>query len=211
MSRRSLPNTDLPSPLRGRAGGGVNHLRRASTCLIATIASLFSPPLAPADPCASGPRPGAKAGPYSFNVATGPERGQQTCYVCAAAEKPVVVVFARKLSDPLGKLLTKCDDLLLAKPKDSMRCWMTLLGEQSASLDALAKWTKDAGIKKVPVGVFDDPAGPPSYQLNADAEVTVLLWVNRRVVATYAFRAGELNDEAIKKVTEGFPKLFEKK
>ena len=53
-----------------------------------------------AEPCVSGVQPGNKIGPYSFLVATGPQRGQQTCYVCETGDKPAVVVFARKLTDP---------------------------------------------------------------------------------------------------------------
>ncbi len=176
----------------------------------------FSPsPLLPfskaADPCVSGVPPGQRPGPYSFLVATGPQRGQQTCYVCETADKPAIIVFSRKTSDPLGKLLVKCDDWLLAQPKDSSRAWMTVLGEKTISLDDLAKWSKQAGIKTVPVGVFDDPIGPPTYKLHNEAEVTVLLYVKQKVVANFAFRTGELNDEAIKKIVESLPRLTEKK
>ena len=62
--------------------------------------------LSAADPCVSGIPVGKRPGPYSFLVATGPQRGQQTCYICEQHEggKPAAVVFARSLSDPLGKL-----------------------------------------------------------------------------------------------------------
>jgi hypothetical protein len=171
---------------------------------------VLSPSIMQADPCVSGVQPGQKIGPYSFLVATGPQRGQQTCYVCETAEKPAVVVFARKLTEPLGKLLVKCDDWALAQPKDSARTWATILGEKTVSLDDLAKWAKQTGLKSIPVGVFDDPIGPPSFKLNEEAEVTVLLWVNRKVVANFAFRGNELNDEAIKKVAEAMKKLESK-
>lgn len=176
----------------------------------------FSPsPLLPvsqaADPCVSGVPAGQRPGPYSFLVATGPQRGQQTCYVCETAEKPGVIVFSRKLTDPLGKLLVKCDDWLLAQPKDSARAWMSVLGEKTVSLDDLAKWSKQAGVKTVPSGVFDDEIGPPTYKLHNEAEVTVLLFVNKKVIANFAYRPGELNDEAIKKIVEALPRLTEKK
>ena len=67
------------------------------------------------------------------------------------------------------------------------------------------------GSKTLPVGVFDDPVGPPSYKLNNDAEVTVMLYSNRKVLANFAFRSGELNEAAIKKIAETLPKLIEKK
>src|SRR6476620_4413576 len=94
------------------------------------------------DPCVSGPQVGDRPGPYSFLVASGPERGQPTCYVCETAEKPGVIVFARGLSAPLAKLLGKMDSTVGARPKDSMRAWMTVLGEKTVTLDALGQWAK---------------------------------------------------------------------
>lgn len=183
-------------------------LKFAPFCALALV---LSPVTRAADPCVSGLPPGQRPGPYSFLVATGPQRGQQTCYVCETADKPAVIVFSRKVSDPLGKLLVKFDNWLLAQPKDSVRAWMTVLGENTISLDDLAKWAKEAGIKSVPVGVFDDPIGPPTYKLHNDADVTVLLYVKQKVVANFAFRAGELNDAAIKKIAETLPRLTETK
>lgn len=178
----------------------------SALCLVLVSSSVHA-----GESCVSGLAVGQRPGPYSFLIASGPQRGQQTCYVCETAEKPAVVIFARKLSDPLGRLAVKCDDFALAQPKDSLKCWMTVLGEKTATLDDLAKWSKNAGVKVTPVGVFDDPIGPPSYKLSSDAEVTVLLWVNRKIVANFAFRAGELNDEAVKKIADAMPKLVEKK
>jgi hypothetical protein len=161
-------------------------------------------------PCVSGTPVGQRPGPYSFLVATGPQRGQSFCYICDTAERPAAVVFTRRLSEPLGKLLLKFDESA-AQPKDALRSWMTVLGEKTIGLDDLAKWSKELGLKNVPVGIFDDRDGPPSYQLSADAEVTVLLFVNKKVVANFAFRAGEMNDAAVAKVVEALPKLMEKK
>jgi hypothetical protein len=161
-------------------------------------------------PCVSGTPVGQRPGPYSFLVATGPQRGQSFCFICDTGERPAAVVFARRLSEPLGKLLLKFDEAA-AQSKDALRSWMTVLGEKTVGLDDLAKWSKEIGLKSVPVGVFDDPDGPPSYQLSADAEVTVLLFVNKKVVANFAFRAGEMNDAAVVKVIEVLPKVIEPK
>ncbi|VTU01414.1 Uncharacterized protein OS=Planctomyces maris DSM 8797 GN=PM8797T_15878 PE=4 SV=1 [Gemmataceae bacterium] len=170
--------------------------------------------LSAADPCVSGVPVGKRPGPYSFLVATGPQRGQQTCYVCEQHEgnKPAAVVFARTLSEPLGKLLAKLEAAGAAPAaKDSgYKVWCTQLAER-ADLDAVAKWAQQQGLKTVPVGAFEDAAGPPSYKLHADADVTVLLFTKQRVVANFAFRAGELTDKQIDEVLKAAPQLFEKK
>ncbi|MBA4189442.1 MAG: hypothetical protein C0467_15740 [Planctomycetaceae bacterium] len=165
-----------------------------------------------ADPCVSGVPVGKRPGPYSFLVATGPQRGQQTCYICEQHEgnKPAVVVFTRTLSEPLGKLLGKLE-AAGATPKDlGYKVWCTQLAEK-ADLDALAKWAQKQGLKTVPVGAFEDADGPPSYKLNKDADVTVMLFTKQKVVANFALRAGELTDKQIDEIVKTVPQLFEKK
>jgi hypothetical protein len=163
------------------------------------------------DPCVSGPQIGQRPGPYSFLVATGPERGQPTCYVCETAEKPGVIVFARSVSDPLAKILQAADEAVNARPKDSMRAWLTVLGEKTIGLDELGRWATQAGLKSTPVGVFDDPVGPPSYKVADDADVTVIIFENRKVLANFAFRKGELDGAIIEKIADRLKQLGGKK
>jgi hypothetical protein len=119
-------------------------------------------------------------------------------------------VFARTLTAPLGKLLAGLDAEALARKDDGFKAWMTQLGE-TADLDGLAKWAQGQGLKNVPVGAFEDADGPPAYQLNPHADVTVLLFVKQKVVANFAFRAGELTDEKAAEVAGAVPKLFDDK
>lgn len=168
--------------------------------------------LSAAEPCVSGTPVGKRPGPYSFLVATGPQRGQQACYICEQHEnnKPAAVVFARSTSDSLGKLMAKLDAQGIANKDTGCKVWMTLLAEK-ADLDALAKWAQKSGIKSAPVGAFEDADGPPSYKLHKDADVTVILFTKQKVVANFAFRAGELDDKAIESVMKAVPELFETK
>src|SRR5687768_4359565 len=94
-------------------------------CLCLSLTLTLALPLAADEPCVSGVPVGKRPGPYSFLVATGPQRGQQTCYICEQHEgnKPAAVVFARTTSDQLGKLLSKLE---AAGQKDSgYKVWMT--------------------------------------------------------------------------------------
>lgn len=171
---------------------------------------LLAAPALAADPCVSGVPVGKRPGPYSFLVATGPEAGKQTCFICEQADKPTAVVFARKLSDPLGKLLAGLDAETTARKDDGFKAWMTQLTPK-ADLDTLGGWAKKQGLKGVVVGGLEDVDGPPAYKLTADADVTVLLFVKQKVVANFAFRDGELTDDAVKDVLKSVPKLFEGK
>ncbi|MBY0512390.1 MAG: hypothetical protein K2P78_00575 [Gemmataceae bacterium] len=182
--------------------------RAALLALPLTLA--FALALPAADPCVSGVPVGKRPGPYSFLVATGPQRGQPTCFICEQADKPAAVVFARSLSDPLGKLLAKLDAEAAARKETGFKVWMTLL-TPAADLDALAKWAQKQGLKDCPVGAFEDADGPPAYTLNKDADATVMLFTRQRVVANFAYRAGELDDKQVGSVLLAVPTLFEKK
>ena len=180
--------------------------------LLCLSLSLSLPLLQAADPCVSGTPVGKRPGPYSFLVATGPQRGQQTCYICEQHEnnKPAAVVFARTTTDHLGKLLAKLEAAGAAQKDSGYKVWMTQL-IATADLDGLAKWAQKQGLKNVPVGAFEDADGPPSYKLNKEADVTVILFTKQKVTANFAFRAGELNDKAIDEIMKAVPQLFEKK
>ena len=162
-----------------------------------------------AEPCVSGVPVGQRPGPYSFLVATGPQRGQQTCFICEQDDKPTAVIFARTLSEPLAKLARKFDAEVPKRKDEGFKVWVTQLAAK-ADLDGLAKWAKASAIKNVPVGAFEDLDGPPAYKIDADADVTVLLFVKKKVVANFAFRAGELTDDAVGRVAKEMPKLFAK-
>jgi hypothetical protein len=158
--------------------------------------------------CRSGLEPGQRPGPYSAVISTGPQRGQSYCYVCETADRPAVVVFARTLSDPLGKLLSKLDKAKSDAKQADLRVWATFLRDDQPAFDAkVVAWERQLGLRSIPIGVFEDVTGPPSYRLAAEADVTVLLYVRRQVSANFAFRAGELSDKQIEEVLKTLPRL----
>jgi hypothetical protein len=166
---------------------------------------------AAADPCKSGPQPNKRPGPYSALVCVGKERGTQHCYVCESADKPVIIVFARSLSDPLGKLVKQLDGAVKEQKTAEMRSWVTFLADDQTKLDPLVvKWAQQHAIG-LPCAVFEDTVGPPTYLLAKEADVTVLLSVKQKVVANFAFRAGELDDAAIADIVKTIPKIMAEK
>jgi hypothetical protein len=160
------------------------------------------------EPCKSGLQPKQRPGPYSFLVSVGAERGQQHCFICETADKPMVIVFARGLGEPLGKLVQKIDKALAEHKAAELRAWVTFLAEDHTTFDPkVVDWSKKHATGAVPLGVFEDVTGPPTYLLNRDADVTILLAVKQRVVCNFAFRPGELNDQAIAQVMKAVPQI----
>jgi hypothetical protein len=165
--------------------------------------------LAVADPCKSGPAPNQRPGPYSSLVCVGPQRGQQHCYICEAGDRPIVIVFARSLSAPLGTLVKQIDNAVKENKATEMRGWVTFLAEDQTRMDPkIVQWARDHAISTVPCAVFEDTVGPPTYLLAREAEVTVLLSVKQKVVANFAYRAGELNQTAIRDIVTAIPKII---
>jgi hypothetical protein len=189
------------------------NITRRATCsvsLLAVLGATFG--FAADDACCSGLQPGQRPGPYAAVQATGPQRGQSSCYICETADKPAVVVFARSLSDPLARLTFQLDKALADHKTDGLRAWVTFLHDDQPSFDAkVLKWSQDHAIRSVPLGIFEDAAGPPSYRLSGDADVTVLLFVKQQVAANFAFRAGELNDERVGDVIKALPRILGQK
>jgi hypothetical protein len=154
---------------------------------------------------------GKKPGPYSAVVVTGPQRGQSYCYICETADKPAVIVFARRLSAPLGKLVRRLDKRVAEHKKAGLRGWVTFLAEDTPEFeDRVVKWGKKHAVANLPLAVFSDAVGPPSYRLARDADVTVLLFVKQKVAANFAFRAGELTDARAVEVLGALPNIVKK-
>jgi hypothetical protein len=169
---------------------------------------LMSWPVLGEAPCVSGPRVGQRPGPYSFVLCTGEQRGKSHCYICETADRPAVIVFARSLSAPLGKLTAGLDKARTQYQKNELRGWVTLLHADQSKLDAeVLAWAKKHAVRTTPVGVFEDVDGPPSYKLHRDADVTVLLAVKQKVVANFALRTGELNDKRIAEILQAIGRV----
>jgi hypothetical protein len=167
-------------------------------------------PLAAEEPkFKSGLNVGQRPGPYAFLLSTGPQRGQSFCYICDTADKPAAIIFAKSLTEPLGKLAAKIDQAVADGVVPQMRTWLTLLDDgKQADLDRrLVEWGRLHALKVMPLGIFEDETGPPAYRLNRDAQATVLLFVNQKVVANFAFRPGEITDAKIGEVVKALELL----
>jgi len=174
------------------------------------ITLLFaSTTLMAAEPVVSGVAKGQRPGPYSFLISAGAKRGQSHCYICETADGPGIVIFARTMSEPLGKLVRGLDELVGDPKKTGLRAWVTFLNEDQFSFDPrLVNWARKESIRNVPLGVYEDLVGPPVYRLNKNADITVMLFVNQKVVHNHAYRVGELNDEAITSILKEVPGIM---
>ena len=120
------------------------------------------------------------------------------------------MIFAREVSDSLTSLVKKIDAETAKNSKAKMGSFVVFMSEDEKLNDRLESLAKKEGLKKCVLSI-DNPAGPKGYNVAKEADVTVVLYNNRKVVANHAFKKGELNEAAITKILADVPKMLEKK
>jgi hypothetical protein len=123
---------------------------------------------------------------------------------------PVAMIFAREVSAPLTSLVKKIDAANVENKKKKMGSFVVFLSDKEGLKDELSKLAKTESLKHTVLSL-DNPAGPKGYEVAKEADVTVVLYTNRKVVANHAFRKGELNEKAIDRIMADVPKIFPEK
>ena len=120
------------------------------------------------------------------------------------------MVFARDLSAPVTSLVKKIEACTAKNAKDKKMCSFAVFMSDEEGLDKKLKdFAEKEKIEKCALTI-DNPSGPSPYKIAKDADVTVLLYLDKHVKVNHAFKKGELNDEAIAKILKDVPKIFEK-
>ena len=120
------------------------------------------------------------------------------------------MIFAREVSAPLTSLVKKIDAANIENKKKKMGSFVVFLSDKEGLKDELSKLAKTESLKHTVLSL-DNPAGPKGYEVAKEADVTVVLYTNRKVVANHAFRKGELNEKAIDRIMADVPKIFPEK
>lgn len=138
----------------------------------------------------------------------GVEQGQQLCYRCKYGSRPMVMVFARDTNGKVGELVSKLDEAVAKHDDAQLKGFLTLIGGEKASLKKQAeKVAEKIDAKHIPVVVAEDTEnGPSSYQLDPQAEVTVVVADDSQVVSRHTFKAADVDVAAVMKDVESILK-----
>jgi D-aminopeptidase len=158
----------------------------------------------------SGPQAGDKVPgafhPYNVN---GENAGKTACLYCAAGDSPVAVVFARTGDDAMTHKLIKALDAETVKyAKADMYSFAVFSGDKAKLEPQLKDAAKKSELKKLVLAIEDneDPI-PAKYNLSIEADVTVILYVDRVVKANYSFAKGKLTDKDIETIVKDVSKI----
>jgi hypothetical protein len=153
-----------------------------------------------ADPAASL-EVGANVGPFYVADVTGPSAGEKLCYRCRYGDKPVVSIFARQVDDNLAALVKELDKTVGEHSGDGMAAFVVLLTENpEADAAKLKELAAAQGIQHTPLTTFDGTAGPETYHIAQDSEVTVMMWVDGTLKVNDVYAAADLTTEKVPEV-----------
>ena len=105
-------------------------------------------------------------------------------------------------------LVKKVDEATAKHKKNDLGSFVIFLDKSDETEKKVQQFADKQGIKET-VLALDNPAGPKGYNIAKDAEVTVLLYVGRKVKANFAFEKGKLTAAEVDKILKELPKILE--
>jgi hypothetical protein len=118
------------------------------------------------------------------------------------------MIFAREVSDSLTGLVKKIDNATAKNGKAHMGSFVVVCNDDEKMEEKLKELAKKEGLKKCVLSLMDNKAGPGGYNVHKDADVTVVLYVNRKPRSIYAFKKGEMKEKDVEAILADLPKIL---
>ena len=160
------------------------------------------------EPLQSGLKVGDKVQTFYVRAITGPLKNKSVCYVCRNADRPVVMVFVRRITPELKKLLKGIDAEIDAHRAAGLRGFGVFLADEGNELLPQVQTLAFDEKINLPLTIAAAPSdGSAGGTIHADAAVTVILYRDMTVTTNFAYRADELQDREIEKILKGIRAL----
>jgi hypothetical protein len=108
----------------------------------------------------------------------------------------------------LTSLVKKIDEATAKNKKKEMGSFVIFLDKSDENEKKVKAFGDKVGVKET-VLALDNPAGPKGYNIAKEANVTVLLYVDRKVMANFVFEKGKLTAAEVDKIMKEGPKILE--
>lgn len=160
-----------------------------------------------ADPLKAGPQKGeAVPGPFHPLNINGENAGEKACLYCRYGMSPVAMVFARSATPEVIALAKKLEAEVKKHQDAELNACVVFCSDDSSLKSQLEAIVSKEGLKNVTLAI-DNPAGPKGYNISKEADVVVLLYKDRKVVANHAYRKGEICNDCVEKIIAEIPNL----
>lgn len=148
---------------------------RSLTIITVTSCLAFSS-VVRADEPVSGPKPGEAVGAFEVEVATGDDAGKTLDPIKPLKDKPVLMIFISELNRPGFGLLKQLDKYGRLRQPEGLEVLIVRVTDDVAVAAKHAKILYDLYDVKSTTGVaIGGKSGPKDYNLNDEAQMTVLL------------------------------------
>jgi hypothetical protein len=117
------------------------------------------------------------------------------------------MIFARELSDPLASLVKKIDAATEKNSGCKMGSFVVFLAPEEGFDQKLKDLAEKEHLKKISLATLSTPDGPQGYNIDKEADVTVVLYTKNKCKANYAFKKGELKDKDVDKIVADIKKI----
>ena len=133
---------------------------------------------------------------------TGPAKdGAELCYRCRYITQPVVSVFAKEMTDEVAQLSKEFDNVVAKNRDQKMAGFVVLMSnDPKSAAPSLVAAADKYKISQMPLTTFKGSHGPDGYKINADADVTVMMWVDGQVKVSRGMSNADINKESIAKL-----------
>ncbi|MGD0957119.1 MAG: rhodanese-like domain-containing protein [Candidatus Acidiferrales bacterium] len=185
------------------AANGSTDASNAAAAAAPAAAPAATATSATSGPITSGRQVGAVTPSLRVIDVTGKYKGQDTCYVCEYGAAPTVIGFFQKPSDQAADLIVKLNALVQSQ-KDLKGFVVMIEGPDTKAW--LEKLEQDKGIT-IPLVYFQkgpQDSGVRVYKLNPAAGNTILVNINRQVVANFVNMTGD----SFQQVTDASTKML---
>jgi hypothetical protein len=116
------------------------------------------------------------------------------------------MIFAREISDSLTSLVKKLDDAAIKNKSARMGAFIVFCSDEEGLEQKLKDLAKKENIKEL-VLTIDNPSGPAGYGVAKDADITVVLYTKRTVMANHAFKKGAIKPKDIDAIVADVVKI----
>jgi hypothetical protein len=120
------------------------------------------------------------------------------------------MIFAREVSDSLTSLVKKIDAATVENKSCKMGSFIVFCSDDDDLKTKLKELAKTEDLKKI-ILTIDQPDGPTKYKVAKDADITVILYNQRKVEVNRAFKKGELDDKAVDAIVADIKKITPEK
>jgi hypothetical protein len=120
------------------------------------------------------------------------------------------MIFAHEISDPLTSLVKKVNESTARNADSSMGSFIVFLNDEESMAEKLIELAKKEKIEHTILGLMES-AGPEGYDVAKEADVTVVLYTERKVKVNYAFKKGKMTSADIDRIVKDIAKILPEK